>query len=465
MGAARTIRAKGLGRRTMRIAAPVRAALCCVGLTVLAGAVVPAPGQTAIGSAPAAPTAPASAERFDPAAATEAYLAQQSTAEKARSDAYFEGGYWLQLWSFLYGLGVAWLLLGSGLSARMRDLAGRLTRRGPLRTVLYLVQYLPLVAVLSFPLTVYAGFFREHQYDLATQQFGGWFRDWAVGLGVGVILMSLLLTALYGAIRKAPRTWWLWGAGVAVLFLSFALLVAPVFIDPLFNTYRPLEDPQVREPILSLARANGIPAEEVWEFDASRQTTRISANVSGFLGTMRVRLNDNLLERCTLPEIAAVMGHEMGHYALNHVYELILSFGLVLAGGFAFVHWGFGRALRRWGGRWGVQGIGDVAGLPLLGALLAIYLFALTPVVNTIIRANESEADLFGLNASRQPEGFAEVALKLGEYRKLDPGPIEEWIFFDHPSGRTRIRMAMDWKAENGGGAPAPSAQPGGALR
>lgn len=398
--------------------------------------------------------APAASQAFDPEEATRAYLDRPSQEEKARSDAYFEGGYWLQLWGLLYGLGVAWLFLGTGLSARMRDLAERITRRGPLRTGLYALQYLVAAAVFGFPLTVYTGFIREHQYDLATQGFGGWFRDWAVGLGVSLLLMSLVfLPVLYGVIRKAPRTWWLWGTGVAVVFLSFAILIAPVYIDPLFNKYEPLADPEVREPILSLARANGVPADEVWEFDASRQTTRISANVSGFAGTMRVRLNDNLLERCTLPEILAVMGHELGHYVLNHIYELIVYIGLVLAGGFAFVHWGFGRALARWGGRWRVRGIGDVAGLPLLGALLAVYMFVMTPVLNTIIRVNEAEADLFGLDAAREPDGFAEVALKLGEYRKLEPGPVEEWIFFDHPSGRSRIQMAMRWKAEHLGDA------------
>jgi len=394
--------------------------------------------------------APAASQPFDPEAATRAYLDRLSPEEKERSDAYFEGGYWLQLWGLLYGLGVAWLFLGTGLSARMRDLAERITRRGPLRTALYALQYLVVAAVLAFPLTVYTGFVREHQYDLATQGFGGWLRDWAVGLLVSLVLMSaVFLPVLYGVIRKAPRTWWVWGTGVAVVFLSLGILIAPVYIDPLFNKYEPLADPEVREPILSLARANGVPADEVWEFDASRQTTRISANVSGFAGTMRVRLNDNLLERCTQPEILAVMAHELGHYALNHIYELIVYIGLVLAGGFAFVHWGFGRALARWGGRWRVRGVGDVAGLPLLGALLALYMFVMTPVLNSIIRVNEAEADLFGLNAAREPEGFAEVALKLGEYRKLEPGPIEEWIFFDHPSGRSRIRMAMRWKAEH----------------
>lgn len=403
--------------------------------------------ETAPGVSEAEPVS--AAEPFDPEAATRAYLDRLTPEERKSSDSYFEGGYWLQLWGLLYGLGVAWLLLGTRLSARMRDLAGRVARRSWLRTTLYAVQYVVVTTVLGFPLTLYAGFFREHQYGLATQSFGGWMRDQAVGLAVGIPLMAVALAILYGVIRKAPRTWWLWGAGVAIVFLAVMMLIAPVYIDPLFNTYEPLDDPVVKEPILSLARANGVPVEEVWEFDASRQSTRVSANVSGFLGTMRVRLNDNLLERCSLPEIEAVMAHEIGHYVLNHIYEMLPVFGLILAGGFAFVRFGYDRVLARWGAGWGVRGIGDVAGLPLLGALLAVYMFAMTPVINTVIRVNEAEADLFGLNAARQPDGFSEVALKLSDYRKLEPGPIEEWIFFDHPSGRSRIRMAMEWKAEH----------------
>jgi STE24 endopeptidase len=404
----------------------------------------PAPEETAPAlAAPAAAEAP-----FDAAAATRAYLDRRTAEEKARSDAYFEGGYWLQLWGFLYGLGVAWLLLGSGWSRRWRDWTLRVGRRRPLANWLYSAGYVVASTLLAFPLTVYQGFFREHQYDLATQAFPEWLRDQAVGLAVALVLVPLLLVVLYGVFRKAPRTWWLWGGGISLVFLIFVVLIAPVYIDPLFNEYKPLEDQRVRGEILSLARASGIATNDVWQFDASRQTTRVSANVSGFLGTMRVRLNDNLLERCTLPEIRAVMGHEMGHYVLNHVYESILFFGVVLVAGFAFLAWGFEWARQRWGGRWGVAGIADVAGLPLLAAVFSVFFFVLTPITNTYIRVNEAEADLYGLQAAREPDGFAEVALKLGEYRKLEPGPFEEWFFFDHPSGKARIEMAMRWKAE-----------------
>jgi STE24 endopeptidase len=189
----------------------------------------------------------------------------------------------------------------------------------------------------------------------------------------------------------------------------------------------------------------------VYVMDASRQSTRISANVSGLLGTQRITLNDNLLRRTSLPEIEAVMGHEMGHYVLHHVYQSIVFFTLLIAAGFGLLRFGFTWAAARWGERWGVRTPEDVAGLPLMVLLFTSYLFVLTPLTNTYIRANEVAADIFGLNAARQPDGFAVVSLKIAEYRKLDPGPLEEALFFDHPSGRTRIRMAMEWKAESQG--------------
>src|SRR6185503_18154989 len=159
--------------------------------------------------------------------------------------------------------------------------------------------------------------------------------------------------------------------------------------------------------------------------DESRQTTRFSANVSGLLGTERISLNDNLLKRSSLEEIEAVLGHEMGHYVLNHVFKNLLESAIVVAIGFALVAIGFDW-LRQRHGEWRVSSVGDVAGLPLIALLFSIYSFVATPVNNSIIRETEYEADMFGLNAARQPDGFANASLKLGEYRKLAPGPIEE---------------------------------------
>src|ERR1051325_2165478 len=386
---------------------------------------------------------------FDVEKATRAYLDRLTPEKKVRSNAYFEGKYWLQLWDFLYGAAVAWIFLRTKLSALIRDLAARMTRFTALQVFGYWAAYTLIAAALTFPLTVYEDFLREHHYGLATHGFGGWFGDFLKNQAVTVGLGGVLMMAFFAMIRRRGRNWPVAGSVIGSAFLILTIVIAPVFIDPLFNRYTLLEDPKVRDPILSLARANGVSAENVWQLDASRQTKRISANVSGVLGTMRIRLNDNLLNRCTLPEIEMVMGHEMGHYVLNHIYKLVFFLGVVMVVGMYLLRWAIERLLSRFGTQWGITGSGDPAVIPLALFLISAFIFVLTPVMNTAIRVQEVEADLFGLNASRQPDGFAEVSLKLAEYRKLEPGPVEEFLFYDHPSPATRIRTAMRWKAEH----------------
>jgi STE24 endopeptidase len=386
---------------------------------------------------------------FDINAAVETYLAKMPPDERARSNAYFEGGYWLQFWDFLSTVAVMWLLLHFRLSMRMRDFAERITRFRPLQSAIYWVQSIVLITVVTFPLSIYEGYIREHKYGLSNQNFGSWARDQAVMLGIAIILGSILMVPLFGLVRRLGKNWWVWAAVTVLVFAAFGGLIAPVYIAPLFNKYTKLEDPTIKDPILSMARANGIPATDVYEFDASRQSNRVSANVSGFANTLRISLNDNLLKRCTLPEIETTMGHEMGHYVMNHIYKGLVMNGLVVVIGFAFLSWGISFALSRWGEAWGVRATGDIAVLPLAVIVLSIYFLITTPITNTITRTMEFEADMFGLNAARQPDGEANVDLLLGEYRKMDPGPIEEFIFFDHPSGRTRITAAMRWKAEH----------------
>jgi STE24 endopeptidase len=283
---------------------------------------------------------------------------------------------------------------------------------------------------------------------MSNQTLGAWFGEWGKGFVIWFILGGVALVVFYAVVRKLERTWWVWGAIAMLAFLVFGAAIAPVAIVPLFNKPTRLTDQRVVQPILSLARANGIDAHEVWEIDASKQTKRVSANVSGLLGSERITLNDNLLNRSSLEEIEAVMGHEMGHYVLNHVYKGIVMFGVLIVLGFALLNAFFMRLAAR-NATWGVRGVSDVAGLPILCLLFGVYLFLITPITNTIIRTQEYEADIFGLNASRQPDGFARAALMLSEYRKMEPGPLEEILFYDHPSGRTRIHSAMRWKAEH----------------
>lgn len=451
---------------------------------------------------------------FDPIAETEKYLATLPADARAKSDAYFEGGYWLQGWDLLVTILFTWAVLRFRVVQRMRDWAlaekttrwmftvlvfvavwfgsaailklvlparpdwlwmvrftttpvlgglvafvflkariGAWSRRPRLHLYLAGVYFLILFTTFSWistmPWGLYVGYFREHAYGLSNLGLAGWFGESVKGQLVFTVVFSVIGSLLYQGIRKYPRRWWV-VAGAATPFIIFFLnVLAPVYVAPLFNAYEPLKDPKVRDPILSLARANSVPVDNVYQFDASKQSSRISANVSGAFSTIRVSLNDNLLKRCSPAEVQAVMGHELGHYVLNHVYKLVIYFSLLYVAAFAFVHWFLDATSRRWGAAWGLQGAGDLAGMPLLWFGLSLFMFLASPVRNTIIRTTESEADIFGLNAARQPDGFATTALKLSEYRKLAPGKWEEIIFFDHPSGYNRILLSMRWKAEH----------------
>jgi len=354
----------------------------------------------------------------DPEAATRAWLDTMPANEKARSDAYFEGSYWLILWNFLVTVAIALLLLATRLSARIRDLAATLTSFRPVQASIYAIGFAIIIWALNLPLNCYEGFVREHQYGMSNQTFGAWFGESLKALTVALIILPIVFAVLYSIFRVAERTWWIWGTIVGIVLTTALTIAAPVFIEPIFNKYTPLSDPQIRDPILALARANEIPVQQVFVVDQSRQTKRVSANVSGLAGTTRIALNDNLLNQCTLPEIREVMAHEMGHYVLNHGAKITISLAIFIFIGFALAAATFNRVIRRRGPSWGMTGIADPAGFPLLMLIFATYGFLLTPIANTMSRTIEGEADIFGLNAAREPDASAMVALKLGKYRR-----------------------------------------------
>jgi STE24 endopeptidase len=386
---------------------------------------------------------------FNADKATEAYLNLLTPEQRKLSDAYFEGGYWLQLWGLLYGLGIGVFLLASGISVSMRNFARGLAGPLWLSTAIYALLWILVGYVLGLPFDYYSDFLREHQYGLSTQDAGAWLWDSVKALMIAAIFLPLIFSALYAAVRKAGARWWIWASLGGFVLNLLILMIAPVFLEPVFNDFHQLPNGPVREAVLSLARANRIPTEHVEWFDASKQTTRVSAHVSGFMNTSQVSLNDNLVNRTSLPEIRAVLGHEMGHYVLNHALRLTIYLSLVTALGLFFVHRVLDWSLARWGGRLNLEGRDDPAALPLAVMIFTIFMFLAIPLNNSIVRQAEAEADAFGLNAAREPNGFAMSAMRLSTYRKLRPGPLEEIVFYDHPSGYTRVHNAMLWLAEN----------------
>lgn len=386
---------------------------------------------------------------FDVDKATQAYLGLLTPQQRERSDRYFEGGYWIQLWQTLWTVGACLLLLATGVSRRIADWSRRVSRRTWISTPLYIVSFVIIVSLLDLPLSIYTDYVREKQYALATQSFGAWLGDQAIVMTVNGVFAALLVSAIYAAVRRAGSRWWVWGAGLAFSFLMTFSLLLPVYIAPMLNSYKPLPAGPVREAVMTLLQANDVPTDHVEWFDASRQTTRLSANVSGLLGTTRISLNDNLLNKSSLPEIKAVLGHETGHYVLNHVWKEPILLGLVFTAVLWLIHVGMDRSLARWGQGLGLADRADPAALPLAWALAAALLLLATPFLNSISRSYEAEADAYGLNAAREPHGWATAAMRLSTYRKLEPGPVEEFIFYDHPSGYERVHRAMQWLKEN----------------
>ncbi|HSC09075.1 MAG TPA: M48 family metallopeptidase [Steroidobacteraceae bacterium] len=386
---------------------------------------------------------------FDAEKATQAYLALLTPEQRARSDAYYEGGYWVSLWQFLIGLAELFVILWLGWSARLRDWAERRARARWLQVLIYALVLTPLLWALTLPLSWYTDFIREHSYGLSNQDFGEWLWDAFKSMLVSAALFAIVVVAVYSFVRRSGGRWWIRATAFAFAFMLFVFMITPVFVSPLFNKYQPLDAGPVRDAVLSLARANEIPTDNVKWFDASKQTKRISANVSGLFGTTRVSLNDNLLERTSLPEIKAVLGHEMGHYVLHHPLRHAFYYTLLFGVGFLLLERLHQRALTRWGARWGVRERADPAGLPLALIILTTYFFVTAPLTNRNIYVAEAEADLYGLNAAREPHGFATVAMRLGAYRKLEPSAAEEFLLYDHPSGKRRVEMSMRWLAEN----------------
>jgi len=386
---------------------------------------------------------------FDAERATEAYLAVLSDEQRARSDAYFEGGYWLQLWELLLLLGVTALFLFTGLSRRIRELAQRVASQPFTIALVYAVLWSVAMFIIDLPFGAYTEYFREHQYGLSNQTFGAWLGETLLSFGLELLLVPPLIALLYLAIRRASAKWWIRTAAIVLVLILFLAFIGPVVIAPLFNDYKPLPPGPVRDEVLSLARANRIPANDVYVVDQSRQTTRVSANVQGLFGTTRISLNDNLLNRTSLPEIRLVMAHEMGHYVLNHGTRMLVYTGLLFAIALVLTLRAFTGAVTRWGARWGITDRADPSGLPLLVLILTVVLNLATPALTTIVRQAEAEADAFAINASGEAHGFATAALRLSTYRKLKPGPLEEVLFYDHPSGYDRVHRAMTWLAEN----------------
>ncbi|QCI80176.1 M48 family metallopeptidase [Hankyongella ginsenosidimutans] len=386
---------------------------------------------------------------FDPAAATAAYIASIPPDVQARSIAYTEGGYWLLPLGLIVTGVVTWIIVRWGILAKLRDRAQKSKPRPSSAAFQVAATYIGLSALITLPWTIYTDWWRPHHYGLSKQPLGDWLGQGMIGLVLNVLIGGLFFMGLYWLIRRLPRLWWLAGAGMAGAGILLMLLIAPVFIEPLFNKYEPFPKGPARDAIVALAKDAGVPEDRIFVFNGSRQRDVVTANVSGAFGSARIAVSDIAVDRASLPEVRAVVGHEIGHYKLGHSLRSVLFFSAMALLAFWATHRLFQPALRWFGAQDQVQGLADPAGLPVLLFVVSVFGFLATPLLNSYIRIGEVEADQYSLDHARDPDGLSTALLKAVEYRKASPGRLEEIIFHDHPGVENRVRMAMEWKARH----------------
>lgn len=345
------------------------------------------------------------------------------------------------------GIGILMLILATGWSAGLRNVAQRFGRWSFVVAMVYFVLFSLVTVALTFPLDFYGGFVVPHQFDLTNQTFGGWFGDFAKGVGVNLVIGAPIAALALLGIRRIRR-WWLvlWVGSIPLILLG--VLATPLIIDPLFNDFRPLRDASLRQALLDQASHAGIEQSRVFEVDKSKQTKTMNAYVTGIGPSARIVMWDTLLAKLDRDEILAVMGHEMGHYVLNHLWK-----GMAFGIGISFLgfwiaqrlfEWGFAR----WGARWRLESRGDPAALPWLLAVASLLAFLMSPIYSSYSRHIEHQSDIFGLELTHKNVAMASSFVKFAEDSKADPRPPRfiEWWCYSHPSLGRRIDFVMAYK-------------------
>ncbi len=367
----------------------------------------------------------------------------------AKAMRYYRSGNLLWIVKNVVAIGVPLLVLFLGWSGKIGAFAKRVTRRWWFGFALYFAIIAAIISLITLPLDMYAEYFRQHAYGLSTQSFGSWLGDWAKNLMVLVIFGWLIIWIPFQLIKRRPKRWWLaFGIG-SVPVAALILLITPIWIDPLFNHFGPMKDKDLEAKILTLADRAGIEGSRVFEVDKSAKTNTVNAYVTGFASTKRIVLWDTIIKKLNDRELLFVMGHEMGHYVLGHVWKMILLVGVLITFAMWIVHLTAGWFLRRWGAeRFGVTELGDYASFPLMLALVTAVFFLLLPGINAYSRGQEHACDTFGLELTHDNYAAASAFADLQEQNLANPRP--GWLYvtwrMSHPPLGKRIDFCNTYK-------------------
>jgi STE24 endopeptidase len=280
---------------------------------------------------------------------------------------------------------------------------------------------------------------------LSTRTWPSWLVDVAKGFGVSAVLSLVALTALIALARRWPDWWWVAGGLGAALLVLTVSFVYPLLVEPVFNTFTPMADGELRSSLLELAERDGVEVDDVLVADASRRTSTLNAYVSGFGSTRRIVVYDTLLDQAPASEVEAVVAHELGHVSDR---DVVVGTALGALGAMAVVVLLFlvcgWLPLDRW---LGISGVGDGRAIAFLLAFVAAVSFVTTPVQSAVSRQIEARADVHALDLTEDPQAFAEMQRRLAVTSKSDVTPnrvLYRW-FGTHPTAAARLATARAW--------------------
>lgn len=380
---------------------------------------------------------------FNAEMATKAYIDGLGEEALVQAAAYTAGNHWLMLWSLVVTVLSTWLILRSGI---LTTLVGKLSGKGLFnRAFRVSAAFIVLSSIIELPWTIYTSWYRQTQYDMTAQPLGDFLGQAGLSLALSAVIMGVLLALFYVLVNRVGKLWWAWFGGVTASVITLMMILGPTLIQPLFNEYTAVPEGKVKEAIEALAVEANIPTERIFMYDGSRQSNNFTANVAGISSSARIAISDVAMKQADLDEVKAVTGHEIGHYVSGHIWWIVLLLSAQIVVAFLLADKLFA-PVARW-----FSADGDIrnpASIPVLILLVGVLMTLFAPINNTLSRMNETDADRYSLETVNLPDGLASALVKTAEYRNPRPGTLQEVLFYTHPSVEGRVRMAMEWKAE-----------------
>ena len=380
---------------------------------------------------------------FNAEMATKAYIDGLGEEALVQAAAYTAGNHWLMLWSLVVTVLSTWLILRSGI---LTTLVGKLSGKGLFnRAFRVSAAFIVLSSIIELPWTIYTSWYRQTQYDMTAQPLGDFLGQAGLSLALSAVIMGVLLALFYVLVNRVGKLWWAWFGGVTASVITLMMILGPTLIQPLFNEYTAVPEGKVKEAIEALAVEANIPTERIFMYDGSRQSNNFTANVAGISSSARIAISDVAMKQADLDEVKAVTGHEIGHYVSGHIWWIVLLLSAQIVVAFLLADKLFA-PVARW-----FSADGDIrnpASIPVLMLLVGVLMTFFAPINNTLSRMNETDADRYSLETVNLPDGLASALVKTAEYRNPRPGTLQEVLFYTHPSVEGRVRMAMEWKAE-----------------